>query len=81
MLIKLVGLGVTVILVAIISWILRKQKHIPVKFGVAGLTLILMPSVYHSIVFSEDRLYFGLSALAAVIGLFLFTQDIPKTDN
>lgn len=72
---------ITVILTAVgiyaICLILKAWKRIRIKYGVAGMVLLLMPHSLGIVVFPDDKWYFIATLIGAVFGLFLFAGDIP----
>lgn len=76
---------ITVIATAIgicaIYLILKAWKRIRIKYGAAGMVLLLMPHSLGILVFPDDSWYFIATLIGAVFGLFLFAGDIPKGES
>ena len=76
---------ITVIITAIgigaLCLILKAWKGVRIRYGAAGMVLLLMPHSLGILFFPDDSGYFIATLIGAVLGVFLFAGDIPKGDN
>ncbi len=71
--IVLTGLGIYVISLALKAW-----RGIKIKNGFSGMVLLLMPHSLGIVRYRGDAWYFILTLGLTIIGIFLFSSDMPR---